>query len=229
MKEFIQIRKHGLGFWVIQMMTRAGILNSPLVARTRHNKKLKPWFRIVFGIVKRGIFEGKGIYIEKQISGRKATFILLNFSRPCKFPLVNNNKLRGCWRTRNRRSRLAYFLKTFLLAGVAHAKLFWFIVGRNAFEIRSLDSSNAVLGNPPQFFCIDLFQKGTPLLVLALVSWLLTIVAVFAPGTLTGWPALELANLYSVSATTNSWIPMSQSGLLLRWTTFSGFRNENDN
>jgi len=81
-----------------------------------------------------------------------------------------------------------YLFKTVLVAavGVAYAQGFWFFVRRKSLEIASLDKYFGVLYNPLSFFNTDLLQHTTLLFALAVVSWLLPLAGVFAPGTLTG-------------------------------------------
>jgi hypothetical protein len=82
----------------------------------------------------------------------------------------------------------AYLFKTTLVAAIAvvYAQCFWFIVRRNFFEIGSLDDFFALLTNPLLFYHRSLYGKASLLFGLAMVSWLLPISAVFAPGALTG-------------------------------------------
>jgi hypothetical protein len=88
----------------------------------------------------------------------------------------------------------AYLFKTSLVSAVAvaYAQGFWYFVRRRSFEIGSLDKFFGVLYNPISFFSTDLFQKTTLLFGLAVVSWLLPLSAVFAPGSLTGYHPLRL-------------------------------------
>jgi hypothetical protein len=82
----------------------------------------------------------------------------------------------------------AYLFKTALVAAVAvsYAQGFWFFVRRKSFQIRTLDKFFGVLCNPLLVFNSELLQSTTLLFALAVVSWLLPISAVFAPGALTG-------------------------------------------
>jgi len=84
----------------------------------------------------------------------------------------------------------AYLFKTMLVAaiGVAYAQCFWFVVRRNSYQIGSLDDFFSILNNPLRFFSRALYGRAVVLFGLALVSWLLPISAVFAPGALTSMP-----------------------------------------
>jgi hypothetical protein len=83
---------------------------------------------------------------------------------------------------------LAYLFKTVLVAAIAviYVQGFWFIVSRNSFEIGSLDNFFSLLTNPLLFYNRSLYEKASLLFALAIVSWLLPISALFAPGSLTG-------------------------------------------
>jgi hypothetical protein len=88
----------------------------------------------------------------------------------------------------------AYLFKTALVAAVAvaYAQGFWYFARRKSLEIGLLDNCFGVLYNPLGFSNCDFLQKTTLLFGLALVSWLLPISAVFAPGTLTGYLILQI-------------------------------------
>ena len=88
----------------------------------------------------------------------------------------------------------AYLFKALLVSAVwvAYAQGFWYFVRRKWLEIGSLDNLFDVLYNPLSFFDTDLFQKTTPLFGLAIVSWLLPLSGVLAPGALTGYRPFRL-------------------------------------
>jgi hypothetical protein len=85
-------------------------------------------------------------------------------------------------------SAFAYLFKTALVASIAvvYAQGFWFTVRRNLFEIGSIDNFFGLLTNPLFFYNRSLYGKARVLFALAMVSWLLPISAVIAPGALTG-------------------------------------------
>jgi hypothetical protein len=93
-------------------------------------------------------------------------------------------------------SALAYLFKTVLVAAIAvvYAQGFWFIVRRNLFEIGSLDNFFSLLTNPLLFYNRSLYGKASLLFALAIVSWLLPVSAVLAPGSLTGPLPLHTAS-----------------------------------
>jgi hypothetical protein len=82
----------------------------------------------------------------------------------------------------------AYLFKTVLVAAISvvYAPCSWFIVRRHAFEIGTLDDFFALLNNPVAFYNRSLYGKASILFGLAMISWLVPISAVFAPGALTG-------------------------------------------
>jgi hypothetical protein len=96
----------------------------------------------------------------------------------------------------------AYLFKTTLVAAIAvvYAQSFWFTVRRNLFEIDTLDNFFALLTNPLLFYHRSLYGKASlTLFALAMVSWLLPISAVFAPGALTGSFPLQRSQLILVT------------------------------
>lgn len=82
----------------------------------------------------------------------------------------------------------AYLFKTALVAAISvvYAQGFWFLVRRNEFEIGTLDDFFALLNNPLRFYNRSLYGRASLLFLLAMISWLIPISAVFAPGALTG-------------------------------------------
>lgn len=83
----------------------------------------------------------------------------------------------------------SYLFKTALVAviSVVYAQSFWFIVRRTAFEIGTLDDLFTLLNNPLGFYNRpSLYGRASLLFALAIVSWLVPISALFAPGALTG-------------------------------------------
>jgi hypothetical protein len=83
---------------------------------------------------------------------------------------------------------LAFVFKSLLTGAIAviYAQVFWFSVQQSAVRAGSLDAMFGVLNNPLLFFNRDLLQKTPLLFVIAIVSWLIPISAVIAPGALTG-------------------------------------------
>jgi hypothetical protein len=82
----------------------------------------------------------------------------------------------------------AFLFKIALVStiAVAYAQGFWFFVRRKDLKIGSLDAMFGVLANPLLFLNPEFFRKTIVLFSLAVISWILPITAVLAPGSLTG-------------------------------------------
>ena len=95
----------------------------------------------------------------------------------------------------------AYLFRTAMVAAVSvvYAQGFWFMVRQNAFSIGTLDDFFALLNNPFRFRNSNLYRRARLLFCLAIISWLIPISAVFAPGALSGIFSLlfESANFQS--------------------------------
>jgi hypothetical protein len=82
----------------------------------------------------------------------------------------------------------SFIFKTLLVGALAviYAQVLWFSVQQNAVRIGSLNAMFGVLNNPLLFFNRELMQKTSSLFLIAIVSWLVPLSAVVAPGALTG-------------------------------------------
>lgn len=83
---------------------------------------------------------------------------------------------------------LAYLVKTSLVTtvSVAFVHASWGLFRRRAYSVRGIDAIFGVLMNPLKFLNQDLLLRAKTLYLLALISWLLPLIAIFAPAALTG-------------------------------------------
>jgi hypothetical protein len=90
----------------------------------------------------------------------------------------------------------AFAFKTLLVGavGIIYAQVLYFIVQRTAVRLDSLEALFGVLNNPLLFLNRDLIQRTTLLFGIAVVSWLVPLSAVVAPGALTGSPQCGASN-----------------------------------
>ena len=83
---------------------------------------------------------------------------------------------------------IAFLFKTILVAtiGVAYSQVFWFRVRSRAIRVRTIDALLSMLNDPLAFVKAVMHANGSLLLLIAAISWLLPLTAIFSPGALTG-------------------------------------------
>ena len=84
---------------------------------------------------------------------------------------------------------IAFLFKTSLVAsiGIAFCQRSWFSFQRDAISVDGIDAIFGVLRDPLKFFVADLLLRTKVLTLLALISWLLPLSAIFSPASLTGY------------------------------------------
>src|SRR5437762_2902931 len=83
---------------------------------------------------------------------------------------------------------LAFLFKTSLVAsiGIAFCQRSWFSFQRDAISVDGIDAIFGILRDPLKFFVADMLVRTKVLTLLALISWLLPLSAIFSPASLTG-------------------------------------------
>jgi len=83
---------------------------------------------------------------------------------------------------------LAFLFKTSLVAsiGIVFCQRSWYSFQRNAISVDTIDAIFGVLQDPLKFFVTDMLLRTKVLALLALISWLLPLSAIFSPASLTG-------------------------------------------
>jgi hypothetical protein len=83
---------------------------------------------------------------------------------------------------------LAFLFKTSLVAsiGIAFCQRSWYSFQRDAISVDSIDAIFGILRDPLKFFVADMLLRTKVLTLLALISWLLPLSAIFSPASLTG-------------------------------------------
>jgi hypothetical protein len=84
----------------------------------------------------------------------------------------------------------AFLFKSSFVAAIGNVfcQAFWFAIRRKAIRVGGIDAVFTVLQDPLQFFNTELLFRTKRLVILAAISWILPISAIFSPGALTGAP-----------------------------------------
>ncbi|CEJ81458.1 hypothetical protein VHEMI01580 [[Torrubiella] hemipterigena] len=82
---------------------------------------------------------------------------------------------------------LAFLVKLCLATavGVSYTQLLWSILKEKAVKLQTIDSLFSLPHNATQFFCLEIWHKASILVPIAAFLWLLPLIAIVTPGTLT--------------------------------------------
>ncbi|KAL3449045.1 hypothetical protein BJX65DRAFT_273979 [Aspergillus insuetus] len=114
---------------------------------------------------------------------------------------------------------LAFLMKTFLTTavGIACVQHFWWILRLKPIRLSTLDSMFDIRGSIFNFFDLHIWLRGPNVAILGLISWLIPLVTVITPSTLSvqnaNGTALVEQPLPVIDYTRNRYLTMSDGGL----------------